>query len=149
VGQAVDFDNVRPGRGQQLTVNATVAATNHLVFDTEWSTNWLQVDDSAGVSRSLFTASVSRLRANYTFTARSFVRLIGQYVSTDRDPSLYVAPTTAHDGFFSSSILFAYKINWQSVMFVGYGDDRTLDEQRRLQKFDRQVFVKVSYAFQK
>ena len=34
-------------------------------------------------------------------------------------------------------------------MFVGYGDDRTLDEQRRLQKFDRQIFVKLSYAFQR
>ena len=40
-------------------------------------------------------------------------------------------------------------INWQSVMFVGYGDDRTLDDQRRLQKFDRQIFVKLSYAFQR
>ena len=60
-----------------------------------------------------------------------------------------LAPQSAHDGFFSGSVLFAYKINWQSVMFFGYGDDRALDEQRRLQKFDRQVFVKVSYAFQR
>ena len=82
------------------------------------------MDDGAGVSRPLFTARVSRLRANYTFTARSFVRLIGQYVSTDRDPALFARPTPAHDGFFSGSVLFAYKINWQSVMFVGYGDDR-------------------------
>ena len=66
-----------------------------------------------------------RVRANYTFTARSFVRLIGQYVSTDRDPSLYVAARTPRTtGSFSGSVLFAYKINWQSVMFFGYGDDR-------------------------
>ena len=51
--------------------------------------------------------------------------------------------------FFSASVLFAYKINWQSVMFFGYGDNRALDDQRRLQKFDRQVFVKLSYAFQR
>ena len=101
------------------------------------------------MSRPLFTARVERIRANYTFTARSFVRVIGQYVSTDRDPALFLRPSPARDGFFSGSVLFAYKINWQSVMFVGYGDDRTLDEQRRLQKFDRQVFVKVSYAFQR
>ena len=70
-------------------------------------------------------------------------------MSTDRDPALFLQPQTPHDGFFSGSVLFAYKINWQSVMFFGYGDDRTLDEMRRLQKFDRQVFVKLSYAFQK
>ena len=63
--------------------------------------------------------------------------------------ALFINPAPAHDGFFSGSVLFAYKINWQSVMFFGYGDDRTLDEQRRLQKFDRQLFVKVSYAFQR
>jgi len=77
------------------------------------------------------------------------VRVIGQYVSTNRDPLLYLQPTTAHDGQFSGSVLFAYKINWQSVMFFGYGDDRTLDDQRHLQRSDGSIFVKLSYAFQR
>jgi hypothetical protein len=34
-------------------------------------------------------------------------------------------------------------------MFVGYGDDRELTEERRLAKLDRQVFVKLSYAIQR
>jgi hypothetical protein len=149
LGQEADYANVRPGRGGTVNLNASINATNHLVFDLIFNTDWLHVDDSAGVSSPLFTSRVERLRANYTFTARSFVRVIGQYVSTDRDPTLYLTPTTAHDGFFSGSVLFAYKINWQSVMFFGYGDDRALDQQQHLQKFDRQVFVKVSYAFQR
>jgi len=149
LGQEADFANVRLGRGGNVNLNATVNATDHLVFDLIANTTWLHVDDSDGVSRPLFTARVERLRANYTFTARSFVRLIGQYVSTDRDSALFMNPPPAHDGFFSGSVLFAYKINWQSVMFFGYGDDRALDDQRRLQKFDRQIFVKLSYAFQK
>ena len=45
--------------------------------------------------------------------------------------------------------LLAYKLNWQSVMFVGYGDDRELLDQRHLARLDRQVFVKLSYAFQR
>jgi hypothetical protein len=149
LGQDTDFVNIRRGRGGHLDVNGTINATNHLLFDLLSNVSWLSIDDPAGVSRPLFTARVERVRANYTFTARSFVRLIGQYVSTDRDPTLYLDPSPGHDGFFSGSVLFAYKINWQSVMFFGYGDDRTLDEQRRLQKFDRQVFVKLSYAFQR
>jgi hypothetical protein len=149
IGDDVDFVNVRPGRGGQFNVDATINATEHLVVALLANTSWLHVDDAAGISRPLFTARVERVQTNYTFTARSFVRLIGQYVSTDRDTALYLAPASAHDGFFSGSALFAYKINWQSVMFIGYGDDRTLDEQRRLQKFDRQVFVKLSYAFQR
>ena len=57
-----------------------------------------------------------------------------------------VAPTS---GDFSASVLFAYKLNWQSVMFAGYGDDRALSDQDRLEKTGRQVFVKISYAFQR
>jgi hypothetical protein len=149
IGQDTDFVNIRAGRGGHLFVNGSINTTDHLVFDLIANTTWLHVDDAAGASRRLFTARVERVRTTYTFTARSFVRLIGQYVSTDRDPALFLTPSPAHDGFFSGSALFAYKINWQSVMFFGYGDDRTLDQRQRLQKFDRQIFVKLSYAFQK
>ncbi len=150
IGQDTDFVNIRPGRGGHVFLNGSINATDHLVFDLIANTTWLHVDDATGADRPLFTARVERVRVNYTFTARSFVRLIGQYVSTGRDASLYIDPTTtARDGSFSGSALFAYKINWQSVMFFGYGDDRTLDDQRRLQRADRSVFVKLSYAFQK
>jgi hypothetical protein len=149
IGQDVDFVNIRPGRGGSFNIYAAINATNHLAFELIDNTSWLNVDDKTGESKPLFTSRVQRVKTNYTFTAKSFVRLIGQYVSTDRDPALFLSLSPAHDGFFSGSALFAYKINWQSVMFFGYGDDRTLDQQRRLQKFDRQVFVKLSYAFQK
>jgi len=105
---------------------------------------WLDIDDAR-----LFTARVSRIRGTYTFTARSYVRAIGQYVATDSDPALYVAPVLPHSGTFLGSFLFAYKLNWQSVLFVGYGDDRELSVDNRLERSGRQVFVKVSYAFQR
>jgi hypothetical protein len=149
VGQDVDFTNIRPGRGGVVNLNATINATDHLALDLIANQQWLHVRDSTGTSRPLFTARVARFRANYTFTPRTFLRVIGQYVSTDRDPMLYLQSTTAHDGTFNGSVLFAYKVNWQSVIFVGYGDDRELTEQLRLARSDRQVFVKISYAFQK
>jgi hypothetical protein len=55
----------------------------------------------------------------------------------------------ARSGTFGGSALFSYKLNWQSVMFVGYGDDRELLDERRLERVDRQLFVKLSYAFQR
>jgi Domain of unknown function (DUF5916) len=148
-GSDVDFENVRPGRGGSLNFYAALKATDHLAIEAIANTTWLHVDDAAGVSQPLFTARVQRVKATYTFTARSFVRLIGQYQSTDRDPALYLQPVAAEDGHFSGTALFAYKINWQSVMFVGYGDDRELTDQRRLVRTGHQVFIKVSYAFQR
>jgi len=40
-------------------------------------------------------------------------------------------------------------LNWQTALFVGYGDERALDERERLARTERQFFVKLSYAFQR
>ena len=78
-----------------------------------------------------------------------FARGIAQYVSTTRAPALYRDPVTAKSATLNGSALLAYKLNWQSVMFVGFGDDRELSDVDRLEKLDRQFFVKLSYAFQR
>ncbi len=62
---------------------------------------------------------------------------------------MYLSPVSPADGTFSGTALFAYKLNWQSVLFVGYGDDRELSDLNRLEPADRQFFVKLSYAFQR
>lgn len=165
VGEDIDFDNSRPGRGPTINLSATVRPTNHLELAVIANEQWLNVDDAAGASRRLFTARVSRLKGTYTFTSRLFTRVIAQYVSTDRDPTLYIDAVDARSGDFTGSLLFAYKLNWQSVMYFGYGDAHELTEPaqfplpagqfgmtsrgRYLAPIDRQLFVKVSYAFQR
>jgi hypothetical protein len=155
LGQDIDFDNSRPGRGPTINASATLRPTNHLELALVENQQWLSVDDATGQSRRLFVARVSRIKGTYTFTARLFARAIAQYVSTDRDPSLYTFGVGAHSGDFGGSLLVAYKLNWQSVMFIGYGDDReltdpaVLNRPRQLAPLDRQVFVKVSYALQR
>jgi hypothetical protein len=149
-GQEIDFANSRPGTGSTINLAATFDPTNHLNVQLAQNQRWVNVDDALEVSRRLFIARVSRLRVTYTFTSRLFVRAITQYVSTHRDTSLYVDPTTtAEDGTLTGQLLLAYKLNWQSVMFVGYGDDRELTDREQFVKSGRQVFVKLSYAFQR
>jgi hypothetical protein len=148
IGEDVDFANSRPGHGGSVNVSAQLHPTNHLELAVVDNTRWLDVDVD-GSRRRLFTARVSRVRGTYTFTARSFVRVIGQYVSTHNDPSLYTGEVRSRLGTFLGSFLFAYKINWQSVLFVGYGDDRELSTDETLERSGRQFFVKVSYAFQR
>lgn len=148
VGSDVDFANSRPGTGANVTVALAVRPTDHLElrFDGGWQ--WLDVTAEDGRHGRLFTAQFERLRATYTFSSRCFLRVIGQSVRTQRDPSLYKSTVTALDGSLTASALFAYKLNWQTVLFVGYGDDRTLTEDDRLQRSARNVFLKLSYAFQ-
>ena len=148
-GQEVDFANSRLGHGPSTEVHGTFVATNHLVIDMSDSLRSLYVSDAAGVSRRLFRAQVSRVKSTYTFNSRMFARGILQYVSTRNDPTLFLQPTHARSANLEGSALLAYKVNWQSVMFIGYGDTRELSDRDRLEKQDRQFFVKLSYAFQR
>jgi hypothetical protein len=149
-GEEIDFANSRPGTGTTINLQATLDPTNHLNLQLAQNQRWVNVEDAASVSRRLFIARVSRLRGTYTFTARLFARGIAQYVSTDRDVSLYTADTPQpKSGTLSGQLLLAYKLNWQSVMFAGYGDDRELTDRDELVKSGRQVFVKLSYALQR
>ena len=98
----------------------------------------------------LFTATVARARAIYVFNSRMLFRVIGQYIETTRDPSLWTFPVLEKEAEFSGSALFSYKLNWQTVLYVGYGDNRALFETSGidLRPRDRQFLLKVSYAFQ-
>lgn len=92
---------------------------------------------------------MDRLRATYTFNAKSFVRLIAQWVDTKRDPELHTSPVAPRSRSFSGSLLLAYKLNWQTVLFLGYGDEREPNERDSLEPIARSIFVKMSYAFQR
>jgi hypothetical protein len=148
VGQQIDFDNARTGTGFDATLSAKLLPTPHLELTWNESLRWLDVDVPGQVRSRLFSARVDRLRAVYSFTPRMFVRLVGQYQVIRRSPELYQAPVAAKDADFTGSLLFAYKLDWQSVVFVGYGDSRALFETtQQLGLTGRQVFVKLSYAF--
>jgi Domain of unknown function (DUF5916) len=147
-GEQADVSNVRVGTGGTIGVAALVRPTSHLGLDLLGERQW--IDETVnGRSGRLFTAQTARVKATYVFTARMLVRLIGQYVEIERDPSLWTFPVPAKEGGFAGSALFSYKLNWQTVLFVGYGDNRTLQESGDLTRADRQFFLKVSYAFQR
>ncbi len=145
VGSDIDFDNSRPGRGGQLQGEAEVRPTDHLVLEYNGQYNWLTLRSS----ERLFTARVQRLKATYNFSARSFLRVIGQTVHTDRDAGLYLNSVDSRDGSRTLSALYAYKLNWQTVLYLGYGDLRELTLFNGYAPSARQAFVKVSYAWQR
>jgi hypothetical protein len=149
-GQEIDFANARRGTGVTLIGSMTVLPCAHLELKNDASGRRVNVNDASGQSTRLFDAGVERLRATWMFNARSYVRLIGQYIVTTRDTTLYAPGTSRKDALFTSSALFAYKLNWQTVLFAGYGDDRTYEDlENRLAHSGRHAFLKVSYAWQR
>ena len=149
VGEDIDIDNVRVGTGANVSLAATFRPDPHLGLDVNSAVRWLNVDTAEGPSGRLFTAQVQRLKATVFFSSRAFLRLIGQYVTTRRDPALFTFDVPRKSGDFSGSVLFSYRLNWQTALFLGYGDERALDEQETLQRTSRQFFAKISYALQR
>jgi hypothetical protein len=149
LGEEIDVANVRTGRGGSVTAAATVRPTAHLTLDVNSAVSWLDVDDARAGNGRLFSAQVQRVKATYNFSPRMFLRLIGQYVTTDFHPERYQRPVPKHDASFSGSALFSYRLNWQTALFLGYGDERALDSFDSLRRTERQLFLKLSYAFQR
>ncbi|HVT58643.1 MAG TPA: DUF5916 domain-containing protein [Thermoanaerobaculia bacterium] len=147
-GQEVDFDNLRLGRGGSLSSQLTLRPTDHLAVDLYGTYAWLNVT-AGGRSGRLFAADVGRVRVVYSFDARTFLRLVAQDVRVDRRPSFYLATVNARDEALSLSALFGYRLNWQTVLYLGYDDERAiLDASGRLLPASRTLFSKTSYAFQ-
>jgi hypothetical protein len=155
VGQQIDFANERLGNGASINPYATIRPTNHLQLDLTGGVQWLtlpgQQPGQSGQRDRLYTSQVERVRASYTFNSKMFLRAIIQNERTNSDPLLYhPIVVDQHSGDVASSILFAYKLNWQTVMYVGYGDLReVMPEINEFRPSNRQFFFKTSYAFQR
>ena len=148
-GDEIDFANGREGSGVTLIGTVSVRPGDHLELRADASRRWFDVDDAGGSSGRLFTARAERLRATWSFNARSLVRVVGQFVETRRDTSLYLSPRAPKGASLSGSGLFAYKLNWQTVLYAGYGDERSFAASTdELEPSSRQWFTKVSYAWQ-
>jgi uncharacterized protein DUF5916 len=147
VGDDVDFAGARRGKGGQVNLSDTLRLGRHLTVRIDASRRWLDLPEGR-----LFTAQIGRVKATYTFTSRCFLRLIGQQIQVDFDPALSTVPVAPQSRDFTGSALFAYKLDWQTVFFLGYGDERTLadpDVTGRLERANRELFLKVSYAWQR
>jgi hypothetical protein len=149
-GDEIDFANDRLGDGGSVSFEVELRPTDHLAVELEVDRRWLDVEKEEGLAGRLFTAEVAQLRSTYTFNAKSWLRLIGQWHSTERRPELYDEPDDYDElsEGFDGSLVFAYKLNWQTVLYVGFGDSRRLDEFQNLEPASREAFLKLSYAFQ-
>lgn len=146
-GEQIDFGGANVGNGAYLGLSTTVRPHDRLDLQFTVNREWLDVESSR-----LYTADVQRIRGQYSFSAKSLVRVIAQYVDAELGNDF-------HDGGFLGSVLYSYKLNWQTVLFVGFGDERALvsgvvnDDQptqtvrTTLEPTGRTLFFKVSYAF--
>ena len=146
IGDQIDFLNQR--HGSEFLLLPTVSLKLGRAINLNVS-NTLQVL-SVGGSR-LFRANITQGRFRYNFNVRSFIRLILQYQTVDRSldnylPEIREAFNTKDQNLFTQ-LLFSYKINPQTVLFLGYSDNYAGAPSYDLTQSSRTFFFKLGYAF--
>jgi len=141
-GDAIDFTNAQQAELDELQGQVELRIGRHVNTRLD---HIRQTLDVAGGE--LFTVDLSQLLFVYQFNVRTFVRAILQYQTLDRDPGLFTVPVAAEEEDLFTQLLFSWELNPQTVVFVGYTDNRLGVDQVSLTQLDRTFFVKFGYAF--
>ena len=95
----------------------------------------------------IFTADLIQAKLVYNFSVRAFIRAIAQYELISRNPTLYDSPVGSKDRNLLTQFLFSYKLNPQTVVFIGYSDNHLGDSQINMKRSSRTFFVKLGWAW--
>jgi hypothetical protein len=142
LGDAVDYEHVRPGDVVVIEPSLTLNPGRHLQFDL--AHGFEQLDVAAG---RLYRANLSRLTARWQLDRRTQIRLISQYLDVEREVELYAAEVARREKRLTHQLLFSWKLNPQTVAFVGYSDAAFGDQRTALARATRTYFVKLGYAW--
>ncbi|HVR43942.1 MAG TPA: DUF5916 domain-containing protein [Thermoanaerobaculia bacterium] len=141
-GDEIDFANTRPGERLRLSPFVRWNAGRRTRLELGHAFETLDVEGGR-----LYTANLSQARIVYQFNIRTFLRTIIQYTDIDRDASLYLSPVPVESKRLFPQVLFAYKINPQTVLFAGYTENREGGGPIDLTQRDRTFFFKIGYAW--
>jgi hypothetical protein len=143
LGRVIDYDNVQQGRFLSATPLIEYKLGRHITLRADHTFQRLNVDGGR-----LFTAHMTRLRGVLQINKRCFIRCIAQYQDISRNIGLYEDPDTEPETtWLMTQFLFSYKINPQTMLFVGYSDFHLGDVAHDLTQTDRTFFGKIGYAW--
>ena len=144
VGDQIDFANSRLGDQVRLQPRISWNVNQHLMLRLQSSL--VKLDSKEGPN--IFDARIHDLRATWQFSVRSFVRLTVQQQDVERNQAMYIDDVDAHSRSVGRQLLYSYKLNPQTVFFLGYSD-RHLDDDDldTLMATDRTFFLKIGYAW--
>ncbi len=146
-GDRIDYDNTRLGKRFRFAPGFNWKIGMHLTLQLNHTYEKLKVDPGR-----LYTANVSEGHIIYQINKQIFLRAILQYRNYDYNVGLYNEdPPDPLEQKFFSQFLFSYKINPQTVLFLGYSDNYTggeiIERDTPLTQTDWAIFFKVGYAF--
>jgi hypothetical protein len=149
LGEQIDYDNDRVGDIREISPMVVYNATRHLEFTLSHTYSRLDADGAE-----VYTANLTDLRVNYQFDLRSALQLSVVYSKVDRNKDNYQLDAwqdnwyTENEDDLSTQLIYSYKVNPQTVFFLGYSDlSLENDDIGSLKQSERTAFMKISYAW--
>jgi hypothetical protein len=144
-GDQVDFANSRLANELRVQPNLDWNVTQHLLLRLRQTTSRLHSQDG----EKIFDADLTDFRATWQFNVRSFLRFTLQRQLVERNVPLFIARGTNEKTLtVASQVLYSYKVNPQTVLYLGYSDNSLEDDRiGDLSRTNRTLFAKFSYAW--
>lgn len=140
-GDTVDYTNSRLAHSFYLNPAVECSIGEHWSMKLSHTLQRLSLGDEK-----IYTANLLQTHLIYNLGIRSFVRAIIQYTDIDRNTALYISPIDPQTRVLFTQFLFSYKINPQTVLFLGYSDNHYGGYGLDITRADRTFFLKIGYA---
>ena len=143
-GDKIDYSNNQLGKATRIEPFVIWNITQKLLLRLKGVSSKLDTPDGDMI----FDATVLDARLTWQFSLRSFLRLTVQNTDVKRNQAEYIEEIDEQSQDLGLQLLYSYKINPQTVFFLGYSDqyldDDSVDD---LTVTDRTWFMKVGYAW--
>lgn len=142
-GNRLDLANNQLGQQIQISPKINYNLSRHLELRLRHTYRQLEANNAE-----VFTANLTDARISYQFNLQSFLRLSLIYTDIERNPQSYLYSVNQRSKSLATQLLYSYKINPQTVLFLGYSDSGYQnDDLTRIEKSQRTFFAKFSYAW--
>ncbi|OGF64887.1 MAG: hypothetical protein A2Y62_13265 [Candidatus Fischerbacteria bacterium RBG_13_37_8] len=141
-GDDIDYDNTRPAKLFYVEPEAIINLGKNISASISYEYHHLKVEEGE-----LFRAHLAQLNLTYHFNSRAFFRGIIQYADINRNAALYFDEVDPEEQTLFAQLLFSYKLNPRTVLFLGYTDNRLGYLNTNLAQTDRTLFIKIGYAW--
>jgi hypothetical protein len=142
-GDHIDFTNSQPGTRFLINPGFEYKIGRHLSLTLDHLYERFDVENGR-----LYNANISYAGLVYQFNRRTFLRSILQYVDYKYNTENYNLPINSEFKHFFTQVLFSYKINPQTMFFLGYSDNHFGYSLTPLTQSNRTIFLKIGYALQ-
>jgi len=142
-GDRIDYANSRKGKG--ITLSPEIVYNLGVRFRLTLSHSFERM--TAGEGR-LYTANISQGNFIYHLSSKIYFRTILQYVNYDYNAENYTFDMEPKFEHFFTQLLFSYRLNPRTVLFLGYSDNYLGNQAYGLTQTDRTIFLKIGYSWQ-